>query len=196
MNSVLYFSRCCFCFAWVGVTLLLLILTRFTWRSYISVIFLVNRGSWWDVCELIFASPAGYGEFAFSLSAGVSFQSGLLWGSMFFALVEILVEDIMVTFLGCGRVGFSWYFINFVILFFLLGKCYIICRWYSSYIKSPKMVACLWCRINVSVSFSFLWCYCFLVLLGVKFSVAGSAFKGVNGVFQLLVGALFLSSCW
>ena len=71
-----------FCFAWEGVTLLLLILTWFTWRRYIFRV-LVNRGSWWDVCELIFVSPAGYVDFALSLSAGVSFQSGLLWGSMF-----------------------------------------------------------------------------------------------------------------
>jgi hypothetical protein len=63
----------------------------------------VNRGTWRGVFELIFVPPAGYLNFALSLSAGVSFQSGLLWGSSFFALVEILVDDIMVIlFLGYG----------------------------------------------------------------------------------------------
>ena len=56
------------------------------WLGFLDVVIylwlLVNRGSWWDVCELIFVSPAGYVDFALSLSAGVSFQSGLLWGSM------------------------------------------------------------------------------------------------------------------
>ena len=57
----------------------------------------------------------GYVDFALSLSAGVSFQSGLLWGSMFLALVEILVEDSMVIlFLGCGRVVSFWHCINFL----------------------------------------------------------------------------------
>jgi hypothetical protein len=40
---------------------------------------LVNRGIWWGISELIFVSPAGYlNPCALSLSAGVSFQSGLL----------------------------------------------------------------------------------------------------------------------
>ena len=163
------------CWFWLG----LLDVVIYLW-------FLVNRGSWWDVCELIFVSPAGYVDFALSLSAGVSFQSGLLWGSMFLCTGRNFSRGYHGDFISWLWTGgfFSWYRSNFMILFFLLGKCYIICRWYSSYIKSPKMVVCLWCRIGCLLLFLFLWCYCFLVLLDVKFLVAESAFKGVNGVFQ------------
>ncbi len=76
---------------------------------------LVDRGSWWDVCELIFVSPAGYVDFALSLSAGVSFQSGLLWGSMLFALVEILVEGSMVIYF---LVVDGWFLFVIVLIFF------------------------------------------------------------------------------
>ena len=46
----------------------------------------------------------------------------------------------------------GWFSLGIVLIyfwhsFFFFGKRYfIICRWYSSYIKSDDWVACLWCR--------------------------------------------------
>ncbi len=53
------------------------------WLAFLDVAIylwcLVSRGIWWGIFKLIFVPPAGYlNPFAHSLSAGVSFQSGLL----------------------------------------------------------------------------------------------------------------------
>ena len=57
----------------------LFILAGFFLYAFVYLCSLMNRDIWWGVFELTFVSPAGYlNPCAISLSAGVSFQSGLL----------------------------------------------------------------------------------------------------------------------
>ena len=79
MDSVLRLLR----FVLVGWRrVLFFVIVDFGWLflyAFVYLCSLMNRDIWWGVFELTFVSPAGYlNPCALSLSAGVSFQSGLL----------------------------------------------------------------------------------------------------------------------
>ena len=147
--------------------LLLLILTCFSWRSYIFMMFgeqrHLVRHFRTNICPScrIFKSVC-----TFLICWCIVSVWPVVGQYAFVALVIILVENILVVlFLGYGWVVF---FLGIVLIFwhffFLFGKRYfIICRWYSSYIKSTIMVACLWCRIGCRFLLLLLWC-CYLLV--------------------------------
>jgi hypothetical protein len=148
--------------------------------AHVYLLCLASRATCCCVFELIFSLPAGYlNPCALSYLLVSRFSLGYCRAVCFVALLMILVENILggLSF-GCGWVVSFWHCINFLRHFpSSLVSATSSYRWYSSYIKSTIMVACLWCRIGCLFLLLLLWCCYLLVALTAIFCWLGLLFR-------------------